>query len=173
MPQSWRFSVMVCALLALCFVLGACGRREEPQPTGVGEGVPPYPAELSGSSSPREVAQVLIRGLDQDDKQLLLSLAATKAGKEEVEKIFAKYGKRAEIDPRQAASLAVSGWQLSYAMYREGATQVTDATVEGDTALVEAVGTNTSTGKPRYLTIKMVREDGVWKVAAGLQSRQP
>jgi len=134
--------------------------------------VPPYPATLSAQSSPSQVAAVLIQALDEANDPVLLGLVAVKHEVEAMDGIYRSHGKQHETSPPAAAALTVSGWKLSYAWYQPGATYVTRERIDGDTAVVSAQGLNPTTGRARELTIDMVWEDGVWKVAAGLQARE-
>ena len=42
--------------------------------------------------------------------------------------------------------------------------QVVKETVTGDTAVLEAAGDNAGTGQKSRATVKLVKEDGVWKI---------
>jgi hypothetical protein len=137
-----------------------------------GKAVAPYPFGLSAQSSPTQVAQVLIRALDEDNERVLEGLVAVKHEIEAIDAIYRKHGKAHETSTASAAAMTVSGWKTSYAWYEPGATHVRSERVGGETATVEAEGLNSTTGRRRELTITMVKEDGVWKVAAGLQARE-
>jgi hypothetical protein len=132
-----------------------------------------YPSKLSSASDPREVAQVLIKALDEDDKAALAGLVAAEAERAAIEEIYARYGRTHRITPWEAANLAASGWRATYVFFEPGATQVTEGQVEGDTATVRAQGRNASTGRPRVLVIHLAREGGLWKVLGGLESADP
>ena len=140
---------------------------------GSSGGAPPaaleYPAELSSASSPSDVARVLIRALDAGDNRTMTGLVAAKAEAEAVDAIFRKHGRRANTRPEAAAALAVSGWRATYAVFRKGETEVDREAVEADTATVFARGRLRS-GEARRLKITLLREDGCWKVRAGLQT---
>jgi len=162
-------AVLVCSLCCVLWV-GGCGSSGGEEEAGVA--VPSYPPGLSAESSPREVAETLIRALDADDQQTLLGLVAVKHSAAEIGAIYRKYGRESDMDPAEVARLAVSGWAATYAWFEVGATRVTGEWETGDTTTVEAEGLNPSTGRPRLLQIEMMREDGVWKVASGLESRE-
>jgi hypothetical protein len=162
---------VLAVLLCWVVVLGGCG-GEGAETQAEGKTLPPYPSALSAQSSPTQVAQVLIQALDEGNDQVLLGLVAVKHDVEAIDSIYRKHGKEHETAPADAAALTVSGWKTSYAWYQPGATYVAEETIEGNTAAVWAQGANPTTGRPRELTISMVWEDGVWKVAAGLQARE-
>ena len=65
--------------------------------------------------------------------------------------------------------LTVVGWRSSYAFFQNGQTTPTRQVIEGDNAVVFARGTRPD-GEPATLEIKLLREDGLWKVRAGLES---
>jgi hypothetical protein len=160
--------LLLVGLAAACLIAGCAGQPEK-QSTPV---LPPYPAELSASSTPSQVATVLIQALDAGDKQTLLGLVAAKHEADQVDGIYRQYGKSHETPPEEAAGMAVAGWVMSYEWFEKGTTHVTGERVSGETAVVEAQGRNPNTGRARLLTIELVREDGVWKVAGGLQSQE-
>jgi hypothetical protein len=171
--STWRVATVPVVLLwAMCSVLlvtgcGSDGGEEEAEAA-----LPRYPPALSAESSPWQVAEVLIKALDEEDGQTLLGLVAIKRGSSEVDAIYAKYGRESKRSPAEVAGLAVSGWRATYAWFQAGTTQVTNESVTGDTAVVDARGVNPNTGRPRLLQVEMVREDGLWKVKPGLQSRE-
>ena len=176
--RSWRRTTLL--VIAVLSVSAACGcgdgaRSDAPAGgKGVGKGsVPPYPASLSGTSSPSDVATVLIQALDDDDGDTLLGLVAVKAEAAMIDAIFRKHGRKHKAGPDQAANLAAAGWGASYAFFRKGATTVIGEQVNGERALVRARGQLGANGQPRGLEIGLIREDGVWKVRAGLKSVRP
>lgn len=162
---------VVAALACWVAVLGGCG-GESAEMQAESQALPPYPSALSAQSSPSQVAEVLIQALDEGNDQVLLGLVAVKHEIEAIDSIYRKHGKEHETTPADGAALAVSGWKTSYTWYQPGATYVTGERTDGDTAGVWAQGINPTTGRARELTISMVWEDGVWKVAAGLQARE-
>ncbi len=159
------FAMFACLLAGLT----GCGNSEK---QAAGDSLPPYPAELSAESSPTEVAQRLVGALDEGDDQALLGLVAVEHEVKAIDQIFRKHGKDHETSPADAAALTVSGWKATYAWCQPGQTRVTGETVNDGTAFVRAMGVNPSTSRPRELTIAMVREGGVWKVIAGIQSAE-
>jgi predicted transcriptional regulator len=143
----------------------ASGKNQEEQP----EISLKYPSNLSAESTPKEVAGVLIRALDEDDEATLLGLVAAKAEAESVNEIYRKHGRNADTRPETAARLVALGWRATYVFFQEGKTEVVREVVTGDTADVFAGG-KAPDGKERTLKIRLLREDGLWKVRAGLQS---
>lgn len=167
--------VAFCAAGAMC---GCGGGDKEGKPSAGGSpetpgATPaPYPATLSASSSPEQVAAVLIKALDEDDGATLLGLVAVETANAEVEAIFQKHGKTSKIKRGNVAALAASGWKATYSFFEPGETHVTGHEIDGDTATVHATGRN-GEGSPTTLQINLVREDGLWKVKPGLESRGP
>jgi len=158
-------------LLSVCFVLPClilcgCARRE-------GSVTIPYPSSLSDSSTPSEVAALLIKALDEENEEVLTALVAAKSEAEAIGSIFSKYGRRSSITPEKAARVAAAGWQATYAFFEKGATAVAEEQISGETAVVRANGRNASTGEAQSLTITLIREDGLWKIRAGLLTSSP
>jgi len=167
---------IVLALVSLAMLASGCGRDGEGEGAASGgasgeepASVAAYPSSLSADSSPEEVVGVLIQALDEDDDATLIGLVAVKAEVKAVEAIFRRGGRSAKLTPESVAPPTAGGWGASYAFFRAGETQVDSATVEGDTAVVLATG-NRLDGTPSTLKVKLVREDGLWKVRAGLES---
>jgi len=157
----------VLAAAAVAAAAAGCGGGDDED--GAPKAVIDYPEELSAESTPTEVAEVLIRALDAGDNKIMGGLVAAKAEAEAVNAIFRKHGRRGNTRPEAAAALAVSGWRLSYATFRKWETEVAREVVEDDKATVFAKGT-LRVGQPQRLKIRMLREDGCWKVRAGLQA---
>jgi hypothetical protein len=161
------------ALIATALGCGGGGDDgDEASTDGAPTAVIDYPEELSAASTPTEVAEVLIRALDEGDNETLGGLVAAKAEAEAINEIFAKHGRRGNTRPESAAALALSGWKASYATFRKGETEVEREVVDGDTATVFAKGV-LRIGQPQRLKIRMLREgppEGAWKVRAGLQA---
>ena len=65
--------------------------------------------------------------------------------------------------------MTAAGWRATYMFFEENETHVEHETIERDTASVFASG-KTPVGKARTLKITLLREDGLWKVRAGLES---
>ena len=137
-----------------------------------GASVPQYPAELSADSSPADVAAVLIRALEQKDSAALAGLVAVKAESEAVESIYRRHGREANTDCNKVAAMTAGGWGASYAFVRNGSTEIVNESVDGDRAVVQATGTLQG-GDACKLRIKFVREEGVWKVRAGIETEKP
>ena len=171
MSRGRMVTVLAALLLAICCLpwMGGCGGEGGEEETEAF--LPSYPPGLSAQSSPRQVAEALIQALDERDGQTLLGLVAIEHGGSEIDAIYQKYGRESEKTPEQVARLTISGWGATYAWFQKGATRVTAEQISGDTATVDAQGVNPNTGRPRLLQIEMVRENGLWKVKPGLQSR--
>ena len=172
-----RTALFVMVMLSVSAACG-CGdaARSNAPAGGEGEGkesVSPYPASLSGTSSPSDVTAVLIEALDGGDGDTLQGLVAVKAEAAMIEAIFRKHGRKHNARPEEAARLAAAGWGASYAFFKKGATAVIGEQVNGEQALVRAKGQLGANGQPRGLEIRLIREDGVWKVRAGLKSVRP
>ena len=131
-----------------------------------------YPAELSADSSPSDVAGVLIRALEEEDMATLLGLVAVKAESEAFEAIFRRHGREARTDYSRAAAMTAAGWGMSYGFVQNGSTEIVNESVDGDKAVVHATGTLQG-GDACKLRIKLVREDAVWKVRAGIETDKP
>ena len=167
-----------CAALLLCCLAVAIfrgcakngandGSASEPGAERPAASLASYPGELSAESSPSDVAMVLIEALDGDDKETLLGLVAVNHEMEAVDAIYRRHGRASDISPEKTAAMTATGWQATYAFFKNDETTVERETVRGDTAEVFASG-KSPVGEPRTLKIKLVREDDVWKVRAGL-----
>ena len=162
--------------ISLVLVISGCGGNaddDESGSDGTSEGqssnLLKYPSDLSGDSSPEEVAAVLIRALDEKDKETLLGLVAAKAGARKIDAIFRKHNRARRTKPEKAAGLAVMGWSATYAFFQKGQTKVDHQVIEGNNATVFANGKRPD-GKPAMIKIRLLREDGLWKVRTGIQS---
>jgi len=164
-----KFGPIIAFSFLLVTIAGCRNTQKETGQQSQPEKVSAYGITLIRESSPREVANLLIKGLDNDDKNILSKLVAVKYGAEEVEKIFRKYGKKSNISPEKSTALAVSGWMATYAFFEQGQTAITGDKTEGDKAYVYATGRNQTSGANQNLEIRMVREDGWWKIQPGLQ----
>lgn len=131
-----------------------------------------YPSELSPESTPKDVAQVLIQALEDNDKDTLLGLVALTAGREEFDIIYQRYGRENPMTPEEIGQLIAAGWGATHDFMQPGSTQVVEEEISRDKATVtaEARGRN---DEPRLLKISLVREDGVWKILPGLESSAP
>ncbi len=175
-PQALELPRCLIACFLLVVVVSGCGDNNEEGDSTPGQGakestpaLAPYPASLSAESSPKEVAQVLIQALDADDKQTLLGLVAVEHEMAAVDAIYRKHGRRSNHKPESVAAMTVAGWQATHLFFEENETQVERETIKGDAAVVFARG-KTPVGKPQMLKITLLREDGLWKVRAGLES---
>ena len=163
-------SASVLMLAAALFAALATGcKRSDEAPTGQPTGSFKYPEELSAQSTPEEVATLLLKALDEEDQQTLLGLVAVQAEAEAVDAIYRKYGRKSDAKPEAVAAMAAAGWAASYAFLEKGATKVESSSVEGDSAAVIASGKRLA-GASSSLKIKLIREEGLWKVRAGLES---
>jgi len=162
----------IVAAVLLAAVGGSVGCRKGGKEGGApseAARVPPYPAGLSAQSSPEEVVRVLIRALEEEDELTLQGLVAVKAEVEAVKGIYSKYGRKSELGPAEVASITAAGWALTYGFFQPGQTAIESAEVQGDTARVFLAGKR-GDGKPASLKVELLREDGLWKVRAGLKS---
>jgi len=171
--SGFLFAALVCVLVIAGL---SCSKKSDSEGGASGAGKEgkaavslKYPSNLSAESTPKEVAGVLVRALDEDDGATLVGLVAAKAEAEAVNAIYRKHGREGATSPESAARLAAAGWMATYAFFQEGETEVVREVVTGDTAEVFAAG-KAPDGKDRTLKIKLLREDGLWKVGAGLQS---
>ncbi len=162
--------------VSLVVVVSGCGGDTDDNESGSGgssegqsSGLLEYPSNLSGDSSPEQVATVLITALDEKDKGTLLGLVATKAASAKIDAIFRKHGRARRTEPVKAAGLTVVGWGSTYAFFQNGQTKVKRQAIEGDNAIVFASGKRPD-GKAATLKIKLIREGGLWKIRAGLES---
>jgi len=166
--------------LLLCFlvlaILWGCGENggnggtpSDPATERSAPALAPYPAGLSAESSPTDVATVLIAALDSEDKATLLGLVAVEHEVEAVDAIYRRHGRASRLKPENVAAMTAAGWQATYAFFKKNETKVERETVTGDKAEVFAAG-KSPLDKPCGLKIKLVREGGVWKVRAGLES---
>jgi len=132
------------------------------------EKIAAYGLTLTTESSPIEVAKLLVKGLDNEDKGLLTKLVAVKYEMKEMEKIFHKYGRKSNLTPEKVAIVVSSGWLATYLSFQSGKTILVKEKIEGNNAIVYATGINLK-GEKQILEIKMVREDNWWKVQSGLK----
>ena len=178
---SWIRPVLWTGLAGLLIVTMAsaaagCKRQgqEGPAPSGAAEEttdsqIAPYPADLSPESTPEEVVQRLIRALEGEDKQTLLGLVAVEAEMKAVDDIYRRYGRRSPQKPAQVAALTAAGWGASYVFLQPGQSKVEESEVQGERASVFVAGIRRD-GEDTRLKVDLLREDGVWKVRAGLKA---
>ncbi len=172
-----RTCALLLAMIFLAVMSAGCGKGddEQAQSGGAGGGQPSitlkYPAALSAESSPREVAQMLIQALEEDDTPTLLGLVAAKRETEEFAAIYRKHGRRppASLRPEKAAAAAVAGWRATYSFFQPGKTEIAEEKVEVNSAIFTASGV-VRDGSAQRFNIRLIREDGLWKICAGLKS---
>lgn len=168
-----RTAKILAVLPLISFILFSGCRRSPESKTEEGysqpEEISGYGITLTMESPPEKVAELLIKGLDNGDTALLKQLVAVQHEMEAVQAIYSKYGKKSGITPEKAAALAAAGWQLTYSFLKEGQTVVTKTDVQGDTATVHAAAKGGTNLENRYIRISLVREDGWWKVRAGIK----
>ncbi len=164
------------AAVSLVVVVSGCGGDADDYESGSGgssegqsSGLLEYPSSLSGDSSPEQVAAVLIKALEERDKDTLLGLVAAEAAARQIDAIFRKHGRARRTEPVKAAGLTVVGWSATYAFFQNGQTKLKRQVIEGDNATVFASGKRPD-GKPATIKIKLLRENGLWKVRTGLES---
>ncbi len=155
----------VIALLLPCVLPVGCKRSE---PGAEGGGAEAYDTGLTPESTPREVVELAIKGLDEDNGKLLFALVAAKDAAKGVDEIFRKHGKESPISSENTTRRAVSGWKATYVFFRKGATEVVEEQVTGDKAVVRARGVYDETDEPGMLRFDLIREDGLWKIKTGL-----
>uniref|UniRef100_A0A7C6ECP3 DUF4878 domain-containing protein n=1 Tax=candidate division WOR-3 bacterium TaxID=2052148 RepID=A0A7C6ECP3_UNCW3 len=166
-----RVIKIVIISILLVSLFGCGGKRKEAGQQNQPDTISAYGITLTKESSPKEVASLLIKGLDNDDEDVLTKLVAVKNEMAEIKKVFQKHGQRAKkLTPEDVASLTAKGWMASYAFLEPGWTKITDETIEGDRAYVYCVARNPK-GRERNFEIRLIREDGWWKVTAGLHSQ--
>ncbi len=159
--------IVITIALSLLLITTGCRSEEKIVPKSEAEKISAYGITLTRESSPREVAHLLVKGLDNEDRELLSKLVAVKHEMEEVKNLFREYGRAYKGSPEKVAASVAAGWMATYLFFQSGQTAVTDERIEGDKASVYATGRKLN-GEIRTLEIRMIREDGWWKVQAGL-----
>ncbi len=157
------------AFILFCVLPVGCKRSE---PGAEGGGAEAYDTGLTPESTPSEVVELAIKGLDEGNKELLLALVAAKDAAKGMDEIYRKYGKESPISSEATAGMAVAGWGMTYSFFRKGATEIVEEQINGDKAAVRARGVYDKTGKPGMLRFDLIREDGLWKIKAGLHAEQ-
>lgn len=128
-----------------------------------------YGVKIDRNTEPMEIAKILIKALDEDDYNVLKKLVAVKTEKKAIIDIFKKYSQKPRItEDEKIINLVVSGWILTYSFFKKGNTIITGDKVGGDSAFVYATGIKLN-GSISSFEIKFIREDGYWKVLAGLR----
>jgi len=153
-----RKTLLAPAMLGV--LLSGCGSGDG-EDTPAPSPPPPYPASLSTDSTPSEVANVLIKALDEKDTKTLQGLVAVRTAGKELKAIDRRPGK--EYGPAKVAALVAAGCRATYAFFKKGETEVTGADITDEIATVRARGKNKE-DKPMGLVLPMVREDGLWKI---------
>jgi len=173
-PLCRLFPLSVVLILTASMAAVGCGPKDSPREEAAegvstrysGDVISAYELTISAESSPQEVAQMLIKALDNKDGELLITLCAVKEATEEVNRIGRG---RLTFTPAKAAKLAAVGWLATYFFYEPGQTEVVDEDVQDGTAVVHAMGRHPETKKGRKLEIRFKREDEWWKVLPGLK----
>ncbi|MCM8784993.1 MAG: hypothetical protein NC827_09510 [Candidatus Omnitrophica bacterium] len=127
-----------------------------------------YGITVTKDSSPAKIAELMIKGLDNEDIELLKQLVAVKHEKKEVDAIFAKYGKKSTVIPDEIANTVVAGWLLTYSFFAKGKTIITKTDIQGDRAIVYATAKGRVNLEDRHIRINFIKEDGWWKATAGI-----
>jgi len=156
-------------ILVLVAINSNCGQKKKVSENILPDTISAYGITITKESSPKEIAYLLIKGLDNDDEKLLAKLVAVKHEIEEIKKLFNKKGMRMKRKPtfEEVATLTAKGWIASYAILEPGRTRIVDEIIEGERASVYCVGINPR-GKEQSFEIWFVWEDNRWKAEAGL-----
>lgn len=159
-------------LIGLPLFLAGCAHapRVPAPPALIESRISAYGLAVTAESAPREVAALLLRGLDNGDGDLLARLAAVEDIMAELERVYRRYGKESKLTREQAVRVAVSGWLAAYAAFERGATGISGERVEGKEATVYCLGRSLRTGQRRRLEVELVRENGWWKARLGLRN---
>ena len=178
LPNGSRMAIGIAAFLVLAGLgmTPGCGDRDKAaKPAPTGNSADPasapvqYPASLSAESSPKEVAAALVKALDSGDSATLLGLVALKDATQEVKAIYERHGRSSKMTPDSVARLTAAGWRATYAFLQKSQTVVEREEAGTNSARVFCAG-RSKDGKRRVIRIDMVREDGLWKVRAGLRN---
>jgi len=166
------FKILSVTLLITLVLVSGCRRGGRSETAGGGSQpseISAYGITLTKESPPGKVAELLIKGLDNGDTELLKKLVAVKHETAAVDAIYGKYGKKSSITPDKAASLAVAGWKATYSFFKKGETTVTKTDLQGETATINATAKGGTNLEERHIRINLVMEDGWWKVTAGIK----
>lgn len=155
------YIVILSIAVALVIILHSYGCTKQQDISG-------YGITLKKESTPEEVAELLISGLDHEDEELLKKLVAVKYAKEDIDSIFRKRLRKSDVTYDQAAGFAVDGWIMTYTFCSKGETRIISTTIDGDKATVIASGRYRSTGESNRIRIDLRREEGWWKVQHGI-----
>jgi len=124
----------------------------------------PYPSGLSAASSPEEVANVFIQALEGNSTDALLGLAAAKTEAKMRNEFFKSLGSDQTTTAKEQASTMVTDWGIAYGVFQKGSAKVADSETTGETAKVKVVGKKAEDGTPAEMAVRLIREDGLWKV---------
>lgn len=170
----WMVSVIVLAAVG-----GGCGGRRTAAPVRTQYPQLPAVPTLTDKTTPDDVGRIAIRALDMEDMKTLAQLAAVRSESGAAQVMSRRYGRAGTPpSPEQIGPMVAGGWRTVYAEFKRGATEITSAVVapfptQGtETATVVAAGVNAKTKQPMTLTMHLVREDGMWKVRAGMESSE-
>jgi len=128
-----------------------------------------YGITIDSTTEPMKIAEVLIKALDEENDSVLKLLVAVKSEKNAIKEIYKKYyQKPREMKDENIRKLVISGWMLTYSFFEKGNTYITGDKVGEDSAFVYASGLKIN-GERRNMMIRMVKEDGFWKVLGGIK----
>jgi len=150
----------------LIITLITCGGQKQTAQVGQPDTIAGYGIVLTKESPPQDVARLLIQALENDNEELLAKLVAVKYEARALtttRRQLAALGKK--LTPEKIAVMTAAGWCGTYLSFTPGRTRITDETICGDTAYVNIIAINLQ-GEERPIAIKMVREDGRWKIPA-------
>ncbi len=155
--------LVVMALLALRMVASHWGRAATDRRAGLyGEGS--AGAGLTPESTPGEVVEVFLRGLRNDDEELIASLTPAETEAEVLREYTRKRGFGAKVTPGAAARLNAAALRRKAALFDPSGAEIISATIGGERATVVVRGRNVRTGEPSLLRVRLIREDDVWRV---------
>lgn len=167
-----RHVIAAATLVALVW-WGGCASYSEANGRGlVGIGaartVSAYGMTVTSKSSPMQVAELFVAGLDRRDENLVRQLIAAKAEEKKLADIM---GRRARVSAKDAMDVAAAGWIASYSYFEPNVSRVVSQSIHGNEATVEVTGVYGSAREPRTIEIHMVREDGLWRVVGGPRTK--
>lgn len=143
--------------------------REKGDGKGERDLIAGYGLTLTRESPPEDVAKFLIMALDHDDVGLLCKLVAVEHESEELKKNLRVREGSVNFKAEDVESLVVAGWMATYAFFEKGQTFVTKVkTIDGE-CIAMARGVK-PTGE-KTMEIRMVKENGWWKVMGGLREK--
>jgi len=154
-------------LLILIITLITCGGQRQTAQSNQPDTIAGYGIVLIKESPPQDVARLLIQALENDNKEILTKLVAVQYEARALtttRRQLAALGKK-KLTPEKIAVMTAAGWCGTYLSFTPGRTRITDETICGDTAYVNIIAIDLR-GKEQPNAIKMVREDGRWKIPA-------